>query len=119
MAALLERPATLPGRPAPPRLPGSAGRATAAGRDPFIDALRVFGMALVVAQHWTIPVLAFDGTTLTTGNALATPGLWAVTWLSQVMPLVFFAGGAANAIGLRRARHDAPRWLFARLRRLA
>ncbi|GAA3171742.1 acyltransferase family protein [Nonomuraea roseoviolacea] len=105
-------------RPAPPGVPAAAAPPRVA-RDPFIDVLRVLGIALVVLQHWTIPVLAFDGTTLTTGNALATPGVWVVTWLSQVMPLVFFAGGAANAISFGRARHDAPRWLAARLRRLA
>ncbi|NUR89482.1 MAG: acyltransferase, partial [Nonomuraea sp.] len=44
-------------------------------RDPFVDVLRVFGMALVVLQHWTIPVLAFDGRALSTGNALSTPGV--------------------------------------------
>ncbi|MEV4898507.1 hypothetical protein AB0K48_55160, partial [Nonomuraea sp. NPDC055795] len=82
-----------------------------ARRDTFIDLLRVFGMALVVLQHWTIPVLSYDGGRLTTGNALATPGVWVVTWISQVMPLVFFAGGAANAISFGRAHAGAPQWL--------
>ncbi|WP_336214281.1 acyltransferase [Nonomuraea sp. LPB2021202275-12-8] len=107
MTVLLERPA--PVRTASP----------APVRDPFIDVLRVFGMALVVLQHWTIPVLAFDGSRLTTGNALSTPGVWVVTWISQVMPLVFFAGGAANAISFGRAAHGGPQWLVTRLRRLA
>ncbi|WP_157245576.1 acyltransferase family protein [Nonomuraea typhae] len=88
-------------------------------RDTFIDLLRVFGMALVVLQHWTIPVLSYDGARLATGNALATPGVWVVTWISQVMPLVFFAGGAANAISFGRTRASAPQWLNVRLRRLA
>ncbi|MEV0385336.1 acyltransferase [Nonomuraea sp. NPDC050643] len=112
MTVLLDRPVAAP---APPR-PAGARRAA---RDPFIDLLRVFGMALIVFQHWTIPVLSFDGARLTTGNALATPGVWMVTWISQVMPLVFFAGGAANAISFGRAGESAPRWLAARLRRLA
>lgn len=100
-------------RPAAGRLPRPAAR------DPFIDLLRVLGMALIVFQHWTIPVLDYDGHRLTTGNALATPGVWVVTWLSQVMPLVFFAGGAANAISFRRAAGPAPAWQAVRLRRLA
>ncbi|MGI5272574.1 acyltransferase family protein [Nonomuraea sp. CA-218870] len=103
MTVLLERPRTAP--PAP--------------RDPFLDLLRVFGMALVVLQHWTVPVLGYDGARLTTGNALATPGVWVVTWISQVMPLVFFAGGAANAISFGRSPAGGPRWLTGRLRRLA
>ncbi|GAA0914213.1 acyltransferase [Nonomuraea longicatena] len=88
-------------------------------RDTFIDLLRVFGMALVVLQHWTMPVLSYDGVRLATGNALSAPGVWVVTWLSQVMPVVFFAGGAANAISFARARRGAPAWLNVRLRRLA
>lgn len=107
MTVLLERAA--PSRTASP----------ARVRDPFLDVLRVLGMAAVVFQHWTIPVLSFDGSRLTTGNALSTPGVWVVTWLSQVMPLVFFAGGAANAISFGRAGHDGPQWLVVRLRRLA
>lgn len=107
MTVLLER-------AAPPRT-----AAPARVRDPFIDVLRVLGMAAVVFQHWTIPVLSFDGSRLTTGNALATPGVWMITWLSQVMPLVFFAGGAANAISFGRAPHGGPQWLVVRLRRLA
>ncbi|MFI7447384.1 acyltransferase [Nonomuraea sp. NPDC049714] len=107
MAVLLERPAA-PRTAAPARV-----------RDPFIDVLRVLGMAAVVFQHWTIPVLSFDGDRLTTGNALSTPGVWVVTWLSQVMPLVFFAGGAANAISFGRATQGGPQWLVVRLRRLA
>ncbi|MGN9842722.1 acyltransferase family protein [Nonomuraea sp. H19] len=113
MTVLLDRPLAATAEPRRP-----AGARTAA-RDPFIDLLRVLGMALIVFQHWTIPVLSYDGARLTTGNALSTPGVWVVTWLSQVMPLVFFAGGAANAISFGRSAHEAPRWLAARLRRLA
>ncbi|RVX42502.1 acyltransferase-like protein [Nonomuraea polychroma] len=110
MTVLLDRPVAVA---AEPRV-----KAAGAPRDPFIDLLRVLGMALIVVQHWTIPVLSYDGIRLTTGNALATPGVWVVTWLSQVMPLVFFAGGAANAINFGRSAADAPRWVAARLRRL-
>ncbi|WP_410624727.1 acyltransferase family protein [Amycolatopsis sp. cmx-8-4] len=87
------------------------------GRDRFLDVVRAGAILAVIAQHWVMPVLSYSGGQLATGNALATPGWWIVTWLSQVMPLVFFAGGAANLISLRRA--DSPRqWLAARIRRL-
>lgn len=110
-------------------LPPAAERAPAAPapRDRFIDVLRVFGMVLVVVQHWTMPVLSYAQGRLTTGNALA--AIPYVTWISQVMPLVFFAGGAANAISFRsavrraggpRARSGAAReWTARRVRRLA
>ncbi|ETK36063.1 acyltransferase family protein [Microbispora sp. ATCC PTA-5024] len=97
--------------PAPARTPASP-----APRDRFVDLLRVFGMVLVVAQHWTMPVLALAGGRLTTGNALA--GVPLITWISQVMPLVFFAGGAANAMSLRSASSPGL-WAARRLRRLA
>ncbi|UBU10140.1 acyltransferase family protein [Nonomuraea gerenzanensis] len=110
MTVLLDRPT------APTTAPAAR---VASARDPFIDLLRVVGMALIVFQHWTIPVLDYEGGRLTTGNALSTPGVWVVTWLSQVMPLVFFAGGAANAISFTRSPAPAPAWLAVRLRRLA
>ncbi|WP_052424364.1 acyltransferase family protein [Nonomuraea candida] len=113
MTVLLDRPPVEAARPRP------VAGARPAARDPFIDLLRVLGMALIVLQHWTIPVLSYDGARLTTGNALSTPGVWVVTWLSQVMPLVFFAGGAANAISFGRSGKAAPAWLAVRLRRLA
>ncbi|EHY90454.1 acyltransferase family protein [Saccharomonospora azurea] len=86
-------------------------------RDRFLDVVRALAIAAVVVQHWTMPVLAYADGRLTTGNALSTPGWWVVTWLSQVMPLVFFAGGAANYFSLTRAAAAGP-WLSARLSRL-
>ncbi|MGC5010576.1 acyltransferase family protein [Streptosporangium sp. DT93] len=106
----------------PPVVPVPRAERAPGGRDPFVDVLRVFGMALVVLQHWSMPVLSFAGDRIVTGNALAWGNAWAITWISQVMPLVFFAGGAAGAISRRRAarRGDAPAtWLAARVRRLA
>jgi len=94
-------------------------------RDRFLDLIRTLAVVGVVVQHWTMPVLGYSDDTLATGNALATPGWWIVTWLSQVMPLVFFAGGAANLISLHRARATGAdtttatrAWLAGRLRRL-
>ncbi|MFI5614604.1 acyltransferase [Amycolatopsis sp. NPDC051903] len=87
------------------------------GRDKFLDVVRAGAILAVITQHWVMPVLSYSHGTLTTGNALATPGWWTVTWLSQVMPLVFFAGGAANLISLRRAESSRA-WLAARVRRL-
>lgn len=91
-------------------------------RDPFLDVVRVLAIVLVVFQHWLVPVLGWTGTELTTGNAYATPGWWVLTWVGQVMPLVFFAGGAANLLSLRshRARGGQDKeWLSSRVHRLA
>ncbi|WP_081193918.1 acyltransferase family protein [Saccharomonospora piscinae] len=86
-------------------------------RDRFLDAIRALAIVAVVVQHWTMPVLSYDDGQLATGNAFTTPGWWVVTWLSQVMPLVFFAGGAANHLSLGRASSSTA-WLSSRLRRL-
>ncbi|MFE5566102.1 acyltransferase [Amycolatopsis japonica] len=87
------------------------------GRDRFLDIVRAVAILAVVVQHWGMPVLSYADGRLATGNALATPGWWIITWLSQVMPLVFFAGGAANLISLSRAESSRS-WLAARLKRL-
>ncbi|MFW6090904.1 MAG: acyltransferase family protein [Actinomycetota bacterium] len=93
-------------------------------RDRFIDVLRVGAITGVVAQHWLMAAVSYDGEVLTTANAFDTAGAAAVTWVSQLMPLVFFCGGAAAAYDLRRrggAPHPAAHhgWLANRLRRLA
>ncbi|MFC4585296.1 acyltransferase family protein [Sphaerisporangium corydalis] len=126
MRTLLDRPVPAPrtevtggGTTLPAAAPPRHGRP---GRDLFIDLLRLFGIAVVVLEHWSIPVLAYAGGTISTGNALTAPGAFAVTWITQVMPLVFFAGGAANAISHRShlARGGGePLWLAGRVRRLA
>ncbi|MGW3963171.1 acyltransferase family protein [Amycolatopsis sp. NPDC005003] len=86
-------------------------------RDRFLDVVRAGAILAVIAQHWIMPVLSYSDGQLATGNALATPGWWVVTWLSQVMPLVFFAGGAANLISFRRAA-STRQWLAGRIKRL-
>ncbi|PRX99781.1 acyltransferase family protein [Allonocardiopsis opalescens] len=106
---------------APPE-PGPAPSARRPGRDPLVDLIRAAGIAAVLLLHWLMPVLAYGDGVLRFGNALSGPGGWAVTWVAQVMPLVFFAGGAANAMSwavhLRRGG-GAAGWLSGRLLRLA
>lgn len=98
------------------------GASPASGRDSFIDLLRVFAIILVVGQHWLLPTMSFENGQMTVGNALsAAPWAPVITWLTQVMPLIFFAGGAANAISWRSAQRrgtSASSWLAARLGRL-
>lgn len=107
-------PTTLLPAPGPDRRPP----AVVPTRDRFIDLLRLAAMALVVLQHWLMPVLTLDGEVLHTSNAFARDWVWPVTWLSQVMPLVFFAGGAAAGLSLRRRAGGVP-WAARRLHRLA
>ncbi|MGW1186825.1 acyltransferase family protein [Streptomyces sp. NPDC002559] len=87
------------------------------GRDPFIDVIRALCVLAVISQHWLMPVLAYENGHLSTGNALASPGWWIVTWLTQVMPMVFFAGGAANFFSFRPTKSTRT-WLRSRIARL-
>ncbi|RBQ15246.1 acyltransferase [Spongiactinospora rosea] len=117
MTILLDPPETSLRSPAPARRPKA--RPAAERRDVFIDALRVFGISVVVLEHWSMPLLSYDGARVTPGNALSAPGAWVLTWIIQVMPLVFFAGGAANSISFGRFTGAPAAWPAARLRRLA
>lgn len=111
--------ASSPVRPAQPRLRDTAppaprrdrpGTAAAAGegprrpsRDVFVDAVRAVATLSVLTVHWLMADATWDGEQLRIGNALAHGGGWAVTWVLQVLALLFFAAGASAAYGLRRA----------------
>ena len=71
-------------------------------RDPFIDLVRAGATVAVLSVHWMMPQVAWDGSALTIGNSLSEGAGWLVTWVLQVLPLLFFAAGAAA--GLERPR---------------
>ena len=73
--------------------------ATPAGRDRYVDFLRVVSIVTVVLGHWTIAAVARSGSGLAAGNVLSTtPGLWPATWVLQVMPVFFLVGGFSNMV---------------------
>jgi len=81
---------------APAPLPGE--------RDRFIDLLRVVCIVLVVLGHWATTTVVWEPDRVLSLNALSSiPAARPATWLIQVMPLVFFAGGFANSVSRRRA----------------
>lgn len=86
-------------------------------REAFLDLLRVAAIALVVLQHWLVPMLAVDGGVIDLDRTLVLGQLWPATWVTQVMPVVFFTTGAAAALSLR-GRPPGPGWLSRRLTRL-
>jgi peptidoglycan/LPS O-acetylase OafA/YrhL len=106
-------------------VPGGLRRlaeATPAGRDRYVDFLRVASIATVVLGHWTITAVGRSPDGLTTGNVLsATPWLWLATWLLQVMPVFFFVGGFANMVSwqaLERRGRGYVEYLSGRIDRL-
>jgi fucose 4-O-acetylase-like acetyltransferase len=87
-------------------------------RDRFIDLLRVVCILLVVLGHWATTAVVWEPDRVLSVNALSVvPGTRPATWLLQVMPLVFFAGGFANSVSRRRAGSYLT-YLDARLGRL-
>lgn len=74
-------------------------------RDVFVDALRVGSVLVVVAAHWATTTVVWEQGRIEGENALSVIAeSHPATWLLQVMPLLFFVGGYANALSL--ARHD-------------
>ncbi|MFD9574484.1 acyltransferase family protein [Streptomyces sp. NPDC059982] len=99
----------------------ASAAATPAGRDRYVDLLRVASLATVVLGHWLMAAVSGDGI----GNLLAlVPPLQGLTWLLQVMPVFFFVGGFSHALSYRSLERRAggrpvyADFLRARLRRL-
>ncbi|MFE0173709.1 acyltransferase [Streptomyces sp. NPDC059002] len=99
---------------------------TPAGRDRYIDLLRVASLGTVVIGHWLMAAVTVgdDGRT-EVGNLLAVvPGLQLLTWALQIMPVFFFVGGFSHALSYRSlSRRSAgasgySAFLRARLQRL-
>ncbi|MFJ8161713.1 acyltransferase [Streptomyces sp. NPDC096136] len=97
-------------------------RATPAGRDRSVDALRALAILGVVFGHWLVTALTTDGGTLRGTSPLAQmPWLAPVSWVFQTLAVFFLVGGhvAAQGYASARARGVAYRaWVGQRLGRL-
>jgi len=90
--------------PAPDLTVDALVDATPASRDRVVDLLRAVSICVVVLWHWTFSILGWQDGRLTMPNPIGdVPGLWAATWLLQVMPLFFLVGGYANLAGWESA----------------
>ncbi|MEO5678655.1 MAG: acyltransferase, partial [Acidimicrobiales bacterium] len=68
------------------------------GRDLPVDALRAGAVGVVVVGHALVAAVAWRGGRPVADNLLATSALArALTWVFQVLPLVFLCGGVAAA----------------------
>jgi hypothetical protein len=100
-----------------PEEPGIADDASP-GRDRAVDVARLAALVVVMFGHCALLLATIDGNGLRIRNLLgALPALEPVTWVVQVMPLFFLAGGAAGAYGWR-AGTPWGTWLFTRAQRL-
>jgi fucose 4-O-acetylase-like acetyltransferase len=83
-----------------PPLPAPADQ-----RDRYVDLLRAGCLLVVVVWHWVFSVISWRGDGPHASNPIgSTPGLWALTWVLQVMPAFFVLGGYANGRSWTSAR---------------
>jgi len=89
-------------------------------RDRYIDFLRAFSLVVVVIWHWVFTILQINETTVTPSNPIGfTKGMWAITWVLQVMPVFFFVGGFTHRLAFDRyTKGTSRRFLGRRMRRL-
>jgi len=72
-------------------------------RDPVLDLVRTGALVVVVIWHWAFTTLRWTDDGPQVGNPVGeTPGMWALTWFLQVMPLFFLVGGALHSMDRRR-----------------
>jgi fucose 4-O-acetylase-like acetyltransferase len=87
------------------------------GRDFFIDTVRALSLFVVVLWHWVFTTITWEHDGPHASNPIGvTRGLWAATWLLQVMPAFFFAGGYVHKRGW--VASEGWSWVLNRLRRL-
>ncbi|WP_088817253.1 acyltransferase family protein [Kytococcus aerolatus] len=79
----------------------ATGRSTE--RDWVVDVVRLVAMLVVVVMHWCYLHLWVDDG-LQIQLALSGPVIWALTWVLQVMPAFYVAGGFTNTLLVDRWR---------------
>jgi uncharacterized membrane protein YhaH (DUF805 family) len=97
---------------------GKVAAETPADRDRAVDVARLAALVVVMFGHCALLLATIDDTGLRIGNLLGElPAIAPITWIVQVMPLFFLAGGAAGAYGWHRGSSWGT-WLFKRAQRL-
>lgn len=102
---------------------GKLAAQTPANRNRIVDFWRVAAILVVVFGHWLAASiwLQADGDIALLNSLEWIPYSGWVTWVVQVMPIFFLAGGYANARGLgkvERGEELRRDWITARVRRL-
>ena len=101
---------SLPPVPPPPE-PGA--------RDLALDVVRSWSLLVVVLGHFLMLIVLWSDGVPATGNTLTSGDPWPfVTWVLQVMPLFFIAGGAVNWRSNERFPGTYSQWLWQRVARL-
>ena len=91
---------------------------TPVDRDRAIDVIRITALIGVVIGHTVMAISIIRGGVLIWDNLLTTSTVFqALTWIFQIMPLFFFAGGAA-CVTSWRTDANWGNWLLNRCARL-
>jgi len=81
------------------------------GRDDLVDLLRSLATTTVVLWHWVFTILVWRPDGPHADNPIGyVSGLWSLTWVLQVMPLFFVAGGFVHARAWARDRGHPGAW---------
>jgi len=97
---------------------GKMSAETPPDRDRAVDVARLAALVVVMFGHCALLLATIDDNGLRIGNLLGElPAIDSITWIVQVMPLFFLAGGAAGAYGWHPGRPWGT-WLFKRAQRL-
>lgn len=88
-------------------------------RDLALDVVRAWSLLVVVFGHFFMEIIYWEDFIPYTGNTLSSGSNWPyVTWLLQVMPLFFVAGGAVNFGSYGRFSGTYNQWIWQRTKRL-
>ncbi len=99
-------------------MPTGLSDAATRQRDRAVDVARLTALIVVMFGHCALLLATIDSDGVHIGNLLgALPAIAPVTWVVQVMPLFFLAGGAAGAYGWHAGTAWGS-WLFTRAQRL-
>jgi surface polysaccharide O-acyltransferase-like enzyme len=91
---------------------------TPPSRDRAVDVARLAALVVVMFGHCALLLATIDSDGLRIGNLLGElPSIAPITWVVQVMPLFFLAGGAAGAYGWHSGTPWGT-WLLTRAQRL-
>ncbi|MGB0971736.1 MAG: acyltransferase family protein [Mycobacterium sp.] len=91
---------------------------TPPSRDRAVDVIRLVALVVVMFGHCALLLATIDNGGVRIGNLIGElPAVAPTTWIVQVMPLFFLAGGAAGAYGYHSGTPWGS-WLFTRAQRL-
>jgi hypothetical protein len=80
-------------------------------RDTVIDLVRAGATTTVVFYHWVFTIIVWRPDGPHADNPIGyVSGLWSLTWILQVLPLFFMAGGYTHSLAWAKYRYTKGSW---------